>query len=117
MVTPSSNKYIPRKTAFLIVLLCSLFGANAVAIKATLTGVGIFTSAAIRFGGAACFLICYARLTNHSLRVSRDQLLQLFFLTVIFFLKVSIVIHIEYIPMTTMEFNLLRSQVHNDPGI
>lgn len=89
MVKQTANTPIPRKTAFLIVLLCSLFGANAVAIKATLTGVGIFTSAAIRFGGTACFLICYARLTNHSLHISRGQLLQLFFLTIIFFLQIG----------------------------
>ena len=89
MVKPSGNRSIPRKTALLIVLLCSLFGANAVAIKATLTGVGIFTSAAIRFGGAACFLICYARITNHSLRISRHQLLQLVILTIIFFLQIG----------------------------
>lgn len=47
--------------------LCVLWGANAVAIKYTLAGLGPFTSAALRFGLAALMLALWARASGERL--------------------------------------------------
>lgn len=48
-------------------LLCVVWGANAVAIKVTLRGLGPFTAATLRFGISAALLFAWARATGQSL--------------------------------------------------
>ena len=50
---PFSNQDLSFPAAFFTVCLCTLFGANAVAIKISLAGLGVFTTAGLRFGIAA----------------------------------------------------------------
>lgn len=76
--------------ALLAVFLCILFGANPVALKISLTGIGVFTTAALRFTLAAVVLAAWAILTGRPLAVTKRQALQLANLAAIFFLQVSI---------------------------
>ena len=73
-----------------LAFLCTLFGANAVAIKISLTGLGIFTSAGLRFGLAAVTLLLWAWLTGKPLAINRFQLSRLAILAVVFFLQLSL---------------------------
>jgi len=57
--------------------LCIMFGANAVAVKISLDGLGVFTSAGLRFGVAAVTIWCWARLTGKPLSLNRKQWSQL----------------------------------------
>lgn len=85
----STNGELPLKKIILTVFLCMLFGGNAVAVKISLSGIGIYTTAALRFGGAALLLYIWARVTHKNIRISRKQFGQLAFLTLIFFLQIS----------------------------
>jgi drug/metabolite transporter (DMT)-like permease len=67
-----------------------LFGANPVAVKISLTGIGIFTTAGLRFTIAAAVLLTWARLTNKPIAINRKQALQMAGLALIFFLQISI---------------------------
>ena len=42
-----------QMAALLMAVLCMLFGANAVAVKISLTGLGVFTTAGLRFAVAS----------------------------------------------------------------
>lgn len=46
----SSNQDLSFPAAVFTLCLCTLFGANAVAIKISLSGLGVFTTAGLRFG-------------------------------------------------------------------
>lgn len=74
------NKRIPQNREFsfwaaaFTVFLCTLFGANAVAIKISLVGLGVFTTAGIRFSIAAVAIFIWARATRKSFRIKRARL-------------------------------------------
>ena len=70
--------------SLLTVFVCTLFGANAVAIKIALTGLGIFTTAGIRFCLAATTIFFWARLTGKTLIITRSQAGRLVILSIIF---------------------------------
>jgi drug/metabolite transporter (DMT)-like permease len=76
---------LPLRSALFAAFLCMLFGANAVAIKISLAGIGIFTVAGLRFGGSALVLACYAKAAGLPLALNRRQWRLLAPLTVIFF--------------------------------
>ncbi len=86
----SSNNPLPFRTAFLAIFLCMLFGANPVAVKISLTGIGIFTTAAIRFSIASTVLILWARYTGRPLAVTRFQALKLSGVALLFFVQISV---------------------------
>ena len=67
-----------------------LFGANAVAIKISLTGLGVFTNAGIRFGIAAFIIYLWARCTGKPLAVTANQIHQLVILAIFFFVQLSL---------------------------
>lgn len=90
MQTEMSGKELPFSTSMFAVFLCMLFGANPVAVKTTLTGIGIFTSAGIRFGIAAAVLCCWAKVAGISLYLSTRQVLQMAGLGLIFFIQISL---------------------------
>jgi drug/metabolite transporter (DMT)-like permease len=83
----------PRPPSFSAALLAAslsvAFGANAVAIKMSLSGIGPFTNAGLRFTLASATLFLFARLTRRSLKVEREQMGNLFYLTILFVLQFS----------------------------
>ena len=87
------KKDLPRPPSFSAALLAAslsvAFGANAVAIKMSLAGIGPFTNAGLRFALASATLFLFARLTRRSLKVDRNQMWNLFFLTILFVFQFS----------------------------
>lgn len=67
-----------------------LFGANAVAIKISLTGLGVFTTAGVRFGIAAVVIFLWARYTGRPLAVTMPQFRRLIILAIFFFVQLSL---------------------------
>jgi drug/metabolite transporter (DMT)-like permease len=70
--------------------LCTLFGANAVAIKISLTGLGTFTAAAIRFTIASAAIILWAIATGRRLTLSKSQAIQMAFVSLCFTTQLSL---------------------------
>jgi len=70
-------------------MLCTAFGANAVAIKLTLTGIGVFTSAGIRFFIASIVIFLWARYTGRSLKLKKGQIFQVLIISAIFTLQLG----------------------------
>jgi drug/metabolite transporter (DMT)-like permease len=69
--------------------LCIIFGANAVAIKFSLTGLGSFTNAGIRFSIAALGIYLWARYKKKPLMVTKKKLLLLFILSIFYVSQAS----------------------------
>ena len=69
--------------------LCVIFGSNAVAIKLAFTGLGVFTTAAIRFSIAALAIFVWARLTGQTIGLKKGQLRQVLILAVLFAIQLS----------------------------
>jgi drug/metabolite transporter (DMT)-like permease len=70
--------------------LCILFGSNAVAIKLAFSGVGVFTTAAIRFSIASLAIYIWARATGQSLAFKKGQFHQLMILAALFVIQLSL---------------------------
>lgn len=87
------NKDMTVKAAALTVFICILFGANPVAIKFCLTGLGAFTAAGIRFFIAAVVIFFWARMKHASLRLNQKQLGQMLILSAIFVVQLSCFYH------------------------
>ena len=77
-------------SAVFIIFLCVLFGANAVAIKISLGGLGVFTTAGIRFSGAAVVIFFWALLTGKPVRINHHQSKQMVVLGLIFYVQLSL---------------------------
>ncbi len=77
------------KAAALTVFICILFGANPVAIKFCLTGIGSFTAAGIRFTIAAVVIFIWARLKKIPLKLNQKQLGQMSIVSAIFVVQLS----------------------------
>lgn len=73
-----------------IAFLTVLFGANAVAIKLALTGMGPLTTAGLRFGLAAVAIACWARVTRRPFRIQPGQLIQVLIVSSAFTLQLSL---------------------------
>lgn len=69
--------------------LCVIFGSNAVAIKFSFSGLGVFTTAAIRFSIAAIAIYIWARTTGQSLVLKKGQLCQVLILAALFAVQLS----------------------------
>jgi drug/metabolite transporter (DMT)-like permease len=89
ILSPAIHAISPWGALF-CAFLCGLFGANAVAIKFSLQGMGPFSVAAIRFGMASLILLGWARLTRQSWRVQKAQLPKLMIIVGIFFIQLSL---------------------------
>ncbi len=70
--------------------LCILFGANATAIKISLAGLGVFTTATIRFGCAAAVIYLWATLSGRPVRISFHQLRLMLILGLIFYVQLTL---------------------------
>ncbi len=71
--------------------LCVLWGANTVAIKFTLSGLGPFTSATLRFGASALVLWIWAKMSEQPLRPARGQVGSLLLNSLLFTVQLSLV--------------------------
>ncbi|MBF0413778.1 MAG: DMT family transporter [Desulfamplus sp.] len=80
----STNDNLTLKASLYTAFLCILFGANTVAIKISLGGVGIFTNAGIRFALSSTVLVIWAKMTGESLGFNRSQGYKLLILSLIF---------------------------------
>ena len=89
--TPSPDQKLSLFAAALAASLCVLWGANTVAIKFSLSGLGPFTSAAVRFGISAVFLWAWAKISSQSLRPARGQLRPLLINSFLFTVQLSLV--------------------------
>jgi len=84
------NKDFSFLAASFTVFICMLFGANAVAIKISLEGLGVFTTAGIRFGIASITIFLWAKLTGRSFKIKKEQIVQLFLLSIVFTIQLSL---------------------------
>lgn len=85
-----SNKDMSFWPGMATATLCVLFGANAVAIKISLGGLGIFTTAGMRFAMAATALAVWALATGRSFAIPRGYRLHLVILALIFTTQLSL---------------------------
>ncbi len=89
----SYNNDLPLKAALYTAFLCLLFGGNAVAIKLSLKGMGVFTTAGIRFCTAAFTLFIWAKVTGRSFRLSRNHTKKLLILSLLFTVQLPLFYH------------------------
>ncbi len=86
---PSDNPDFTFMAGILSVFLCAIFGSNAVAIKMAFSGLGVFTTAAIRFSIAALAIFVWARLTGQTIGLKKGQLYQVLILAALFAIQLS----------------------------
>ncbi|MBU2512336.1 DMT family transporter [bacterium] len=67
--------------------LCIMFGSNAIAIKISFSGFGVYFMSCIRFLIASLCLILWAFVTKQNLRVGKDRWLQLGIISISFSLQ------------------------------
>ncbi len=73
-----------------IAILCITFGANAVAIKVSLTGFGVFTTAGIRFTLAFFAIFLWAVFTGRSMKLKKGQIHQVLIISVMFTIQLGL---------------------------
>jgi len=88
--TDSRHRTLSPLASFYALFICTLFGANAVAIKITLTGLGVFTAAGIRFSIAAVAICLWAGVTGQPMRIKQGQVHQLFIIAALFVTQVCL---------------------------
>ncbi|MBU0697915.1 MAG: DMT family transporter [Proteobacteria bacterium] len=86
----SSNQDLSFPAAVFTLCLCTLFGANAVAIKISLSGLGVFTTAGLRFGIASVTIFLWARITGRTFHIQKEQIYQLLILSIVFTVQLSL---------------------------
>jgi len=84
------NQELPFLTSIFTVFLCALFGANAVAIKISLSGLGVFTTAGLRFSMASVAVFIWARITGRSFHIKKGQIHQLLIISMMFTVQLSL---------------------------
>ena len=84
------NQELPFLAAIFTACICTLFGANAVAIKISLTGLGVFTTAGLRFGIASVVISLWARITGQSFNIRKEQVRQLLIISMVFTVQLSL---------------------------
>lgn len=87
--TPSDSSLTPG-AALLIALLCTMFGANAVAIKYTLTGLGPFCAAALRFSLGAVFIAVWAYWRGLPFAIAAPERRPLLILVLLFVVQINL---------------------------
>jgi len=84
------NQELSFLAAVFTVCLCVLFGANAVAIKISLSGLGVFTTAGLRFSMASATIFLWARITGRSFKIKSGQVRQLLIISMVFTVQLSL---------------------------
>jgi drug/metabolite transporter (DMT)-like permease len=85
----TGNEQLSFLAALFTIFLCILFGANAVAVKISLTGLGVFTTAGLRFSIAAILISLWALMTRRSMLIKREHALKLLVVSIIFTTQLS----------------------------
>jgi drug/metabolite transporter (DMT)-like permease len=85
-----NNQELPLSAGIFTSMLCVIFGSNAVAIKISLSGLGPFTTAGLRFSIAALSIFLWAKMTRRSFSIKKGQLHQLLILSLIFTVQLSL---------------------------
>ena len=85
-----SNNELPLSAVVFTIFLCIIFGSNAVAVKIAFSGIGVFTSAAIRFGIAAVAIFLWARLTGQTILLKKGQIHQVLIFSLLFTVQLSL---------------------------
>lgn len=85
-----NNGELPFPAATFTTFLCTIFGANAVAIKISLFGVGAFTTAGIRFSMATIAIFLWAYATKRPFVIKKSQAKQLLILSLMFTVQLSL---------------------------
>ncbi|MBC8463778.1 MAG: DMT family transporter, partial [Deltaproteobacteria bacterium] len=85
-----SNKELTFTAGVFTVFLCILFGSNAVAIKISFSGLGVFTTAAIRFGVATVVIFLWAKITGRATALKKGQLRQVLIFSSLFTIQLSL---------------------------
>jgi len=86
----TSNMKLPLSSALFTAFICTLFGSNAVAIKITFEGLGVFTTAGMRFGMASLAISLWAIATQKPLKINKKQFYQMLIIGIIFFVQLSL---------------------------
>ncbi|MBW1821574.1 MAG: DMT family transporter [Deltaproteobacteria bacterium] len=86
----TTNQKLPFGSALFTAFICILFGSNAVAIKITLEGLGVFTTAGLRFGMASLVISLWALSTRKSFKIKKELFYQLLIIGMIFFVQLSL---------------------------
>ena len=86
----TTNQKLPIASALFTAFICILFGSNAVAIKITLEGLGVFTTAGLRFGMASLAISLWALYTRKPFKIRKGQFNHLLIIGVIFFVQLSL---------------------------
>jgi drug/metabolite transporter (DMT)-like permease len=71
-------------------LICVTFGANAVAVKVSFEGLGMFTTAGLRFTIASVAILIWAMATKRPLKVKQGQLLHLLAISLLFTVQLGV---------------------------
>ena len=106
----SANPAVGVGAALYIAFLCTLFGANAVAIKVAFEGFGVFTAAVIRFSLAALVIALWAVFSGRSFRLKKGQWRHLLIYALLFTVQLSLFftgLHRTYASRGTLIVNLL----------
>jgi len=84
------NQELSLFAGIFTVCLCILFGANAVAIKISLSGLGVFTTAGLRFSLAAITIFIWALMTGKSFYIRAGQFRKLLVISILFTVQLSL---------------------------
>jgi drug/metabolite transporter (DMT)-like permease len=85
-----SNQELPLAAAVFTIFLCIIFGSNTVAVKITFTGLGVFTTAAIRFSMTAAVIYLWARVTGRTIALKPEQIKQVLIFSLLFTIQLSL---------------------------
>ena len=85
-----SNPELSLGAVVFTIFLCIIFGSNAVAVKIAFSGIGVFTSAAIRFGIAAVAIFIWARITGQTIVLKKGQNHQVLIFSLLFTIQLSL---------------------------
>ena len=88
--TQPSNQEFTLAAGVFTVFLCMIFGSNTVAIKFAFTGLGVFTTAAIRFAIAAIAIYLWARFTGRTIALKKGQIHQVLIFSTLFTVQLSL---------------------------
>lgn len=84
------NQKIPFLVAISTSLVCIIFGANLVAIKISLSGLGPLTASGFRFTIGTFSLLLWAKITGRSLGLKKGQIHQVLIMSIIFTLQLAL---------------------------
>lgn len=86
-----NNQNLSFWVGILTAFLCVILGSNAVAVKYSFSGLGVFTTAGLRFGMASLAIYLWARISGQSMTLKKGQLHQVLILGALFAAQLSMI--------------------------